>query len=53
MPPPANKPTIYFYRKDGCHLCDDMARGLMEFKREWESGGGGPPGEEKKNPPVY
>ena len=33
MNAPARKPTVYFYRKTGCHLCDDMARGLVEFKR--------------------
>ena len=37
MSAPANKPTIYFYRKDGCHLCEEMARGLIEFRRELDS----------------
>ncbi len=35
--PKNNKPTIYFYRKTGCHLCDDMARGLIEFEHEMKS----------------
>ncbi len=35
-PAPAAAPlTIYFYRKHGCHLCDDMARELLAVKREW------------------
>ena len=29
---------VYFYRKDGCHLCDDMARGLVEFRQELDPG---------------
>lgn len=33
MRSPACKPILYFYRKAGCHLCDDMARRLVEFRR--------------------
>ncbi len=33
---PTAAPVIYFYRKAGCHLCDDMARGLVEFAREMD-----------------
>ncbi len=34
----AKKIIVYFYRKSGCHLCDDMARGLDEFRREMGGG---------------
>ena len=35
MPGATRKPpTVYFYRKEGCHLCDDMARELAAFRRE-------------------
>ncbi|MGI9311323.1 MAG: glutaredoxin family protein [bacterium] len=30
----ADKATVYFYRKRGCHLCDDMERALAAFRRE-------------------
>ena len=33
MSPPVCKPTLYFYRKSGCCLCDEMACGLVEFRR--------------------
>lgn len=39
MNAPANKVIIHFYRKHGCHLCDDMARGLAESMREWRESG--------------
>lgn len=34
------KTVIHFYRKTGCHLCDDMARALEAFMNELESPGG-------------
>lgn len=33
----ADKTVIHFYRKAGCHLCDDMARALAAFMSELES----------------
>ena len=28
------KRTVYFYRKRDCHLCEDMARELNDFRHE-------------------
>lgn len=32
-----NRPVVYFYRKADCHLCEDMARELVAFRREVEA----------------
>ncbi len=32
-----NKPIVYFYHKQSCHLCDDMLHGLLAFQREWDA----------------
>ena len=34
----ATWPTVYFYRKEDCELCDRMAQAIDEFRQEFSKG---------------